>query len=147
MEDFENNNNNINYRKISLNKNQINQKTQTKQNCNIETNNNSTDKSYSSPISSDSFSINSYYINDIRKIFFKKAEKPKKGILHKYINSSYFKKTLGSIPVKSEKILLKENIVRDRFSGADSLFPKILEGTPGVGSYNLIMIGIKKIIQ
>ena len=137
MEDFENNNNNINYRKISLNKNQINQKTQTKQNCNIETNNNSTDKSYSSPISSDSFSINSYYINDIRKIFFKKAEKPKKGILHKYINSSYFKKTLGSIPVKSEKILLKENIVRDRFSGADSLFPKILEGTPGVGSYNL----------
>ena len=88
-----NNNNNINYPKISLYKNQINQKTQSKPNCSIETNYNSSDKSNASPILLDSCSINSYYINDIRKIFIKKAEKTKKkGILLKYINSSYFKR-------------------------------------------------------
>ena len=137
MEDFDDNNN-INYQKISLNKNQINEKTQTKQNFNIETNNNSTDKSYSSPISSDSLTINSYYINEIKNHFFKKTEKQKiKGTLHKYINSSYFKKSLGTIPSNSEKILLNENKIKDRFSGSNSLFLKIKEGTPGVGTYNL----------
>ena len=137
MEDFDNNNN-INYQKISLKKNQKNQNTQTKQKINIDANNNSTDKSYSSRISSDSFTINSYYINDIRNHFFKKIDKSKiKGSLNKYINSSYFKKSLGTIPSNSEKILLNDNKIKDRFSGSNSLFSKIQEGTPGVGSYNL----------
>ena len=137
MEDFDNNNN-INFQKISSNKNQINEIIQTKPNLNTENNNKSTNKSCSSAISSDSFNINSYYINDIRNNFIKKTEKPKiKGKLHNCINSSYFKNSLGSIPTNSEKILLNNKIIKDRFSGSDSVFSKIEEGTPGVGSYNL----------
>ena len=61
----------------------------------------------------------------------------KKEILNKYINRSYFKDSLGSIPANSEKILLQENSnKKDRFSN-DPIFNRIKEDTPGVGTYNL----------
>ena len=59
-----------------------------------------------------------------------------KGNLYKYINPSYLKGSLGSIPNKSEKILLTDKIISDRFSGVNSIFSQN-EETPGVGSYNL----------
>jgi len=61
----------------------------------------------------------------------------RKGKLFKIINYSYYKNSLGSIPGKSEKILLNDNIVHDRFYGGNSIFNQLYESTPGVGSYNL----------
>ena len=62
----------------------------------------------------------------------------KKEIIYKYINHSYFKDSLGSIPTKSEKILLEnQSINKDRFKSNDPTTNKIKENTPGVGSYNL----------
>ena len=62
----------------------------------------------------------------------------KKEIIYKYINHSYFKDSLGSIPTKSEKILLEnQSFNKDRFKSNDPTTNKIKENTPGVGSYNL----------
>ena len=61
----------------------------------------------------------------------------RKGKLFKIINYSYYKNSLGSIPGKSEKILLNDNLIHDRFYGGNSIFNQIYESTPGVGSYNL----------
>ena len=61
-----------------------------------------------------------------------------KGKIYKYINCSYFKKSLGSIPSKTEKILINKNKNSvDRFSGPYSFFDYSKENTPGVGSYDL----------
>ena len=83
--------------------------------------------------------INSMYLkNALNKNLPKSTKKHnKKEILYKYINHSYFKDSLGSIPAKSEKILLDSNSNnKDRFSN-DPTLNKIKENTPGVGTYNL----------
>ena len=83
--------------------------------------------------------INSNYLkNAINKNLPKSTKKHNKNeIFYKYINHSYFKDSLGSIPAKSEKILLESNsIKKDRFSN-DPTLNKIKENTPGVGTYNL----------
>lgn len=84
--------------------------------------------------------INSSYLkNALNKNLPKSTKRRnKKEILYKYINHSYFKDSLGSIPGKSEKILIDENFNnnRDRFSN-DPILNKIKEDTPGVGAYNL----------
>ena len=91
------------------------------------------------PITTESLAIIPKCLNNVNNNnLSKNTEKSKKkGSLHKYINSSYFKKSLGSIPCKTEKILLngKKNI--DRFSGSNSLFNHLEENIPGVGSYDL----------
>ena len=83
--------------------------------------------------------INSSYLkNALNKNLPKSTKKRnKKEILYKYINHSYFKDSLGSIPAKSEIILLDNNTNnKDRFSN-DPILNKIKEDTPGVGTYNL----------
>ena len=83
--------------------------------------------------------INSMYLkNALNKNLPKSTKKHnKKEILYKYISHSYFKDSLGSIPAKSEKILLDSNSNnKDRFSN-DPTLNKIKENTPGVGTYNL----------
>ena len=84
--------------------------------------------------------INSDYLKSfINKNSPKSTKKrSKKEILYKYINHSYFKDSFGSIPVKSEKILLEnKSNISQRFSGNDPILNKIKDNTPGVGSYNL----------
>lgn len=86
------------------------------------------------------FLINSSYLkNALNKYSPKKTKKHnKKEILYKYINHSYFKDSLGSIPGKSEKLLLEVKLInKDRFSGNDPVLNKIKDNTPGVGTYNL----------
>ena len=61
----------------------------------------------------------------------------RRGKLFKIIDYSYYKNALGSIPGKTEKILLNDNIIHDRFYGSNSIFNQLYESTPGVGSYNL----------
>ena len=83
--------------------------------------------------------INSNYLkNALNKNLPKSTKKHNKNeIFYKYINHSYFKDSLGSIPAKSEKILLDSNSnKKDRFSN-DPTLNKIKENTPGVGTYNL----------
>ena len=84
--------------------------------------------------------INSAYLkNSINKNFPKATKKKgKKEIIYKYINHSYFKDSFGSIPGKSEKILLENTSnINQRFSGNDPILNKIKDNIPGVGSYNL----------
>ena len=61
----------------------------------------------------------------------------RRGKLFKIIDYSYYKNALGSIPGKTEKILLNDKIIHDRFYGSNSIFNQLYESTPGVGSYNL----------
>lgn len=99
-----------------------------------------TDKNITtSPIKTDSLIIIPTIIDNINNNnYSKNVEKPKrKGVLHKYINSSYFKESLGSIPNKSEKILLDKKKTLDRFSGSNSFFNQMNDNAPGVGSYDL----------
>jgi hypothetical protein len=65
-------------------------------------------------------------------------KRKKKEILYKYVNHSYFKDSLGSIPGKSEIILLdNKHKKKDRFSFNEPTFNKIKDNIPGVGTYNL----------
>ena len=93
-----------------------------------------------SPIKTESIIMNSYSLNNIRNNNLNKNSKKiiNKGILYKYINPSYFKNSLGSIPCKSEKILLNNIKINDRFYNSNTFNNNIKENTPGVGSYNLI---------
>ena len=84
--------------------------------------------------------INSMYLkNALNKNLPKSTKKHnKKEILYKYINHSYFKDSLGSIPGKSEIILLdNKHKKKDRFSFNEPTFNKIKDNIPGVGTYNL----------
>ena len=84
--------------------------------------------------------INSPYIKQNINLNSPKSTKKhnKKEIIYKYKNHSYFKDTLGSIPTKSEKILLEnQSDIKDRFKSNDPTINKIKDNTPGVGSYNL----------
>ena len=92
-----------------------------------------------SPIKTETIIMNSYSLNNIKNNAPNKNSNKhiNKGVLYKYVNPSYFKNSLGSIPSKSEKILLN-NVKIDRFSNSNSLNNNIKENTPGVGSYNLI---------
>ena len=82
----------------------------------------------------DSTPLKNYQSNKISKSVDKNK---RKGKLFKIINYSYYKNSLGSIPGKTEKILLTDNIIHDRFYGSNSIFNQLYESTPGVGSYNL----------
>ena len=75
----------------------------------------------------------------MNKIVSKSTKKHnKKEIIYKYINHSYFKDSLGSIPVDSEKILLEnQSNNKDRFKNNDPTTNKISDNIPGVGTYNL----------
>ena len=128
----DNNNNKIN---LSLKKYLLNPKIKIKEQIKTEPNIITNKNKSTSPIITESLII----INDIKNNNLPRSgKKPKnKGSLHKYINSSYFKESLGSIPSKIEKILLDGKNNRDRFSGPLSLFNQIEENTPGVGSYDL----------
>ena len=84
--------------------------------------------------------INSSYFRKAKekKIYENPKKRNKNEVVYKYKNHSYFKDSLGSIPAKSEKILLSDKIDNsDRFSGVDSSFNKIRDNIPGVGTYNL----------
>lgn len=94
-------------------------------------------KKSSSQINTDSIIITSLGNKSKNKNLTKeKGIEKGKGSLYKYINSSYFKRSFGSIPSKSEKFLLNDKRIVDRFSGINSFFNQ-QEETPGVGSYNL----------
>ena len=134
-------NNNTIPPKLSLENIRLNKNIQTKNSFRTETNVTSSEKILSAPVSTDSKIINTFSLNELiankNKPTKISDKKKRKGILHKYINSSYFKKSFGSIPNKSEKILIPNIKIIDRFSGANSLFSQENENTPGVGSYDL----------
>lgn len=136
-------NNNSIKPKLSVVNDRLNKNIQTKQSFRTDTNNSNQIIHYI-PETTDSMIINTFSLNDLiknninnKKITKETEKKKRKGTLHKYINSSYFKKSFGSIPSKSEKILLPDQKVNDRFSGSNSVFSQINENTPGVGSYNI----------
>ena len=60
-----------------------------------------------------------------------------KGKIFNIMTSSYTKNTLGSIPRKTEKILLSDKKQPKRFDLNNSIFKNLYENIPGVGKYNL----------
>ena len=134
-------NSNIIPPRLSLEKVRLNKNIQTKNSYRTEANITSSEKNPSAPVSTDSKIINTFSLNELiankNKPTKISDKKKRKGILHKYIGSSYFKKSFGSIPNKSEKILIPNIKIVDRFSGPNSLFNQENENTPGVGSYDL----------
>lgn len=75
--------------------------------------------------------------NPINNLVKSTGKLKQNGKLYKIIDYSLNKKSLGSIPGKTEKILLKDRMVNDRFSDSNSIFSQIKDNNPGVGSYNL----------
>ena len=75
--------------------------------------------------------------NSINNLVKSTGKLKQNGKLYKIIDYSLNKKSLGSIPGKTEKILLKDRMVNDRFSDSNSIFSQIKDNNPGVGSYNL----------
>lgn len=132
-----NNQNKRNNSKISLNKYKNNKNNQSNQSLKTETYNSTIKKIFSNPITTESVILNSDSLNNKNNIKKNSENKKNKGTLHKYINSSYFKQSLGSIPRHSENIIINNKKIADRFSGSNSLFYQIEENTPGVGSYDI----------
>ena len=102
--------------------------------------NNSINNKKKNSFPTESIAVNSISVKNFKpksESKSKEKEKIKKVILYKSINSYHVKETLGSIPSKTEKFLLNNNAIFDRFSGSNSVFNKIGENTPGVGSYEL----------
>lgn len=75
--------------------------------------------------------------NPINNLVKSTGKLKQNGKLYKIIDYSLNKKSLGSIPGKTEKILLKDRMVNDRFSDSNSILSQIKDNNPGVGSYNL----------
>ena len=79
----------------------------------------------------------------IKRLLFKKdntitRNSPTTGKLFNFINSSIYKQSLGSIPTKTENILLTSKIPTNRFEGPNSIYSKIDQNNPGVGDYNVL---------
>ena len=134
--EYINDNNKKNETKLSIKKYFLNSNIQTKKILKTEKNIINDENKFISPKITESLIITPTLIDDIKNKknnnLSKREEKPKnKGCLYKHINPSYFKKSLGSIPYKTEKILLDGKNKRDRFSD------QMEDNTPGVGSYDL----------
>ena len=135
-----NNQNKKNISKISLNNYMTDKNNQSKQSFKTETYNSTIKKLFPLQFTSESIDINSDSLNNGKNNIKKNSESKNnknKGTLYKYINPSYFKQSLGSIPRNSEKIIINEKKINDRFSGSNSIFNQIEENTPGVGSYDI----------
>ena len=138
MEDISNNNS-INYPRFSLDELKIIPKIRKKNKLIIINDSINNKKKISFP--TESLIVNSLSLKHLKpknESKSKEKEKLKKCILYKSINTyHHIKDSLGSIPGKTEKIIVNNNPINDRFSGSNSVFNQIGEDTPGVGSYDL----------
>lgn len=138
MEDISNNNS-INYPKFSLDELKVIPKIRKKNKLIII--NDSINNKKKSSLPTESLIINSLSLKNFKprnESKSKEKEKLKKVNLYRSINTyHHIKDSLGSIPSKTEKIIVNNNPINDRFSGSNSVFNQIGENTPGVGSYDL----------